>query len=239
MSKKTNNPYKTLMFSKEFYEYYALEILKKHDCKRYEQLTHIGGNKSPDLQTPSLSIGVEVTCAFKEELLRLDFYGAEYSGALLQDIPPKVTEELLKGGRYFGINNGRADICHHQKDVEITDDEQIQLGIDAIRTKTLKLNTAHSFSTCSNYELFIFLHKYLARDAVEKIYTAIGNIYENSQKKFSRIYLLTGNYLYVCEEHYCFPYSIGAFLDSCRSRAYTESGMEEKSQALLKQQGHI
>lgn len=239
MSKKIDNPFRTLMFSKEFYEYYALEILKKYDYKRYEELAHIGGNEFPDLQTQSLSIGVEVTCAFKEELLRLNFYCAEYLGAPLQDIPTKVTKELLKGGRYFGKNNGRADICYCLKDDEITDEEQIQIGIDAIRTKTLKLNTAHSFSPCLNYELFIFLHKYLARDAVEKIYTAIDSIYEDAQKQFSKVYILSKNYLYVCEKHFFFPYDVGEFLHSCRSCAYIESGMEEKSRTLLKQQGHI
>lgn len=239
MSKKVDNPFKTLMFSKELYEYYALEILKKQDCKRYEKLTHIGGNNSPDLQTPSLTIGVEVTCAYKQKLLELDFYCAEYLGATLQEIPKNVIDELYKAGRIFGNNNGRADACYLLKDTEVTDDEQIQLGIEAIRTKTHKLNTAKSYSHCLQNELFIFLNKYLSRDAVEKIYTSISGIYQGYKKQFSRIYILSGNYLYVCEEHFFFPYDIYEFMSCCFARAYTESGMEEKSTELLKKQGHI
>lgn len=239
MGRQVDNPFKTLMFTKEYYEYYALELLKAHNNCRYTDLAHIGGNKSPDLQTHALSIGVEVTCAFKGILLKLDSYSAEYQGAQLQDIPQNVINTMLKAGRVFGFTNGRTDVCYHNIDEEITDEEQVSLGIEAIRTKMLKLNTAQSYSDCSEYELFIILHKYLSRNAVERIYIAIGDIYQGYSKQFTRIYILSGDYLYVCEEHFFFPYYIGEFANLCRSRAYTESGMEEKSSALLKQQGHI
>lgn len=81
MSQTTKNPYKTLMLSKEFFEYWALEILKKYDFSKYKTLEFYGGNITPDLKTKDNSIGVEVTRAFIQKRVKLDSYCAEYMGA--------------------------------------------------------------------------------------------------------------------------------------------------------------
>lgn len=238
MRKEVDNPYRTLMYTKEMYEYYAMEILKRWDSERYAELSHIGGNKFPDLQTPTCSIGVEVTCAFKPQLLKLNAYCAEYVGARTEDIPPKVTAELNAAGWIFGRNHGRTDVCYKLFDFDITEEEQVKLAIKAIQTKVRKLNTSKSCCECEQYELFILPNIPLRWFHIETIYKSIPSLYHDCDKIFTRIYIVSRSLLHVCEEKSLVSYNVDEIMNSAWRSAYTNSGMEAKSLALLKQQGH-
>lgn len=239
MRKEIDNPYRTLMYTKEMYEYYAMEILKRWDSERYTELSHIGSNKSPDLQTPSCSIGVEVTRANIERVMRVNNFYAEYSGAWLRDIPQRVIGELYDSGWIFGNNNGRADVLYQIYDKDITDEEQIAKCKKCIQNKTEMVNTCRSYCECNEYELFVFLQKPLRYNAIESIYKSIPSIYQGHDKIFTCIHILSGNLLYVCKEKSLLTYGIEEIKNSAWRSAYTNSGMEAKSLALLKQQGHI
>ena len=65
MSHKKNTQSKAQQ--KTYYELLSLMLLKRKFPDIYSDLEYVGGNHTPDLETPNHSIGVEVTCAFKKE----------------------------------------------------------------------------------------------------------------------------------------------------------------------------
>lgn len=124
-------------------------------------------------------------------------------------------------------------------DTSISVEEQIKRCVEIINIKIDKLNSLKEYSICRNQELFVFLHTYLSFADIRKIYNMIGERYKIVGKKFSCVFILSDCYLYECREDYFFPHAILETNNICRYKAYKESGMEEKSELLLKQQGHI
>lgn len=243
MANKVNNSFETLMLSKEFFEHLALEILKRHNFDKYQDLEFYGKNTTPDLKTKDNKIGVEVTRAHIENNVQISSYLAKYQGAKISDIPDRVLNDLWKAGWVLLVKeNGVTGPCINNGfyKTEISDFEQIQTAVNAIQKKIELLNTSQTYTNCDNQELFVFLHKYLNLDGIKKIYYDITQIALRYNKMYSNIYILSDHYLYECKGNdYYFPYDIANILNQCYENAYKNSGMEQRSLELLKQQGHI
>ena len=193
MSHKKNTQSKAQQ--KTYYELLSLMLLKRKFPDIYSDLEYVGGNHTPDLETPNHSIGVEVTCAFKKEHMERQAFFDEYAGKKYSAIPTKVHERLYKCGKVFGNNNETASmlIDNGFYDSRLNNDEQENRVKECISKKIEKLNSNISYSKNESQELFIFLQENLPFKVIEKIYKFVCHL-QLEKSGFNKIYISSKDY---------------------------------------------
>lgn len=228
------NPYKTKTYNKEYYEYFALFLLKTTFQTRYADLQFIGGNAAPDLQDMKLNCGVEITAAIEKSKREQSFFIAKYLGANIMDIPNKVLSIMHTGESKYVCDKDGNTIFHFNLS-DKTEKEKEERALNEtkkrIKEKIEKLNSMH-YTSFKKQELFVYMQKHLPQTSIELLCSAVDEMALSYQLHFDTIYffsrsLLMETHMYECimDENRIILHNVSKYYEDCENRAYKAAKM--------------